>query len=82
MDDANPLCGWDLGPVFECGQRHGATRGNAFGCLFFYLKEQFQKFAMRAKNFRLDLTVAIRCKGTEPGDGQWLRTEFSKSAFR
>ncbi|KAJ7810460.1 hypothetical protein B0H14DRAFT_2607317 [Mycena olivaceomarginata] len=58
MDDANPLFGWDLGPVFEYGQRHGATRGNAFGCLFFYLKEQFQKFAMRAKDFRMDLTLS------------------------
>ncbi|KAJ7237269.1 hypothetical protein B0H12DRAFT_108636 [Mycena haematopus] len=57
-DDANPLFGWDLGPAFECGQRHGATRGDAIGCLFFYLKEQFQNFATRAKDFRLDLTLS------------------------
>ncbi|KAF8211098.1 hypothetical protein K438DRAFT_1959290 [Mycena galopus ATCC 62051] len=48
----------DLGPVFNCGKRYGATRGDPFGCLFFYLKEQFQKFATRAKQFTLDLTLS------------------------
>ncbi|KAF7345460.1 hypothetical protein MVEN_01564100 [Mycena venus] len=58
MDNANPLFGWDLGPVFECGKRNGATRDDAYGCLFFYLKEQFQKFATRARDFELDITLS------------------------
>ncbi|KAJ7066814.1 hypothetical protein B0H15DRAFT_794317 [Mycena belliarum] len=58
MDDANPLFGWDLGPVFECGARYGATRADSYGCLFFYLKEQFAKFARRVKDFELDITLS------------------------
>ncbi|KAJ6485552.1 hypothetical protein C8R45DRAFT_1145973 [Mycena sanguinolenta] len=58
FDNANPLFGWDLRPVLECGQRHGTTRGDAIGCLFFYIKEQFRTFAARAKDFRLDLTLS------------------------
>ncbi|KAJ7036561.1 hypothetical protein C8F04DRAFT_1337414, partial [Mycena alexandri] len=58
MDDANPLFGWDLGPVFDCGQRNGATRADSYGCLFFYLKEQFQKFATRAEKFKLNITLS------------------------
>lgn len=58
MDNANPLFGWDLGPVFECGLRNGATRADSYGCLFFYLKEQFQKFATRARDFKLDTTLS------------------------
>ncbi|KAJ7114112.1 hypothetical protein C8R44DRAFT_231191 [Mycena epipterygia] len=58
MDNANPLFGWDLGPVFDAGTRYGATRADSYGCLFFYLKEQFQKFAARARDFRLDITLS------------------------
>ncbi|KAJ7663898.1 hypothetical protein DFH06DRAFT_1393758, partial [Mycena polygramma] len=58
MDNAIPLFGWDMGPVFECGKRRGATRADSYGCLFFYLKEQFQKFATRAKDFSLDITLS------------------------
>lgn len=58
MDNANPLFGWDLGPVFECGLRNGTTRADSYGCLFFYLKEQFQKFATRARDFKLDITLS------------------------
>ncbi|KAJ6465152.1 hypothetical protein C8R47DRAFT_991632 [Mycena vitilis] len=58
MDNAIPLFGWDMDPVFECGKRHGATRADSYGCLFFYLKNQFQKFATRAKDFSLDITLS------------------------
>ncbi|KAJ6621446.1 hypothetical protein B0H10DRAFT_2017320 [Mycena sp. CBHHK59/15] len=67
LDNANPLFGWELGPACESGIRHGATIGDIYGCLFFHVKEQFQKFASRAKDFKLDITLSqtdarILCK--------------------
>jgi hypothetical protein len=58
MDNANPLFGWDLEPAIASGARHGATRADAYGCLFFHLKEQFEKFASRAKGFKLNITLS------------------------
>ncbi|KAJ6568381.1 hypothetical protein DFH09DRAFT_1467346 [Mycena vulgaris] len=58
MDNANPLFGWDLATAFDSGSRHGATRSDSYGCLFFFLKDQFQKFARRAKDFKLDITLS------------------------
>ncbi|KAJ6580856.1 hypothetical protein B0H19DRAFT_930261 [Mycena capillaripes] len=82
MDNANPLFGWDLGPVFEYGQRHGVTRADSYGCLFFYLKQQFQKFATRARDFRLDITLsqadALRLSQAIPAG---LVQNFHKTRF-
>ncbi|KAJ7483321.1 hypothetical protein FB451DRAFT_1169926 [Mycena latifolia] len=58
MDDANPLSGWDLRPAFESGARYGAPRADPYGCLFFYLKEQFEKFTRRVKDFDVDITLS------------------------
>jgi hypothetical protein len=57
--------------VLEAGQRHGAVRGDLYGCLYFYLGEQLRTFAERLSRFRVKFHVL--CK-----DAQVLAQDISK----
>ncbi|KAJ6621443.1 hypothetical protein B0H10DRAFT_1945270 [Mycena sp. CBHHK59/15] len=57
MDSASPLFGWELGQACSYGIRHETTAADIYGCLFFHIKDQFQKFATRAKDFNLNITM-------------------------
>jgi hypothetical protein len=43
--------------VLEAGQRHGAPRGDIYGCLYFYLQEQLRAFAERLSRFKVSFDI-------------------------
>ncbi|KAG6915707.1 hypothetical protein DXG01_010301 [Tephrocybe rancida] len=58
-DDATPLQGWDMSLVFAYGQRYGVDRADAYGCLFFYLKNELSTFAKRLRGCRINITMTM-----------------------
>jgi hypothetical protein len=46
--------------VLAAGQRHGAFRGDLYGCLYFYLAEQLRAFAERIA--KLDIEFHVLCQ--------------------
>ncbi|KAG6853133.1 hypothetical protein C0991_006656, partial [Blastosporella zonata] len=58
-DSANPLHGWDMSLVFAYGERHGLHKADAYGCLFFYLKNELSVFAKRLRECRIKLTLTM-----------------------
>lgn len=57
MDNANPLFGWDISAVRATGKAHGADPADIYGCLFFHIKEELQKFATRIRDCNIDITI-------------------------
>ena len=43
--------------VIAAGKAHGALREDLYGCLYFYLSEQFRSFAERIKRFHVTFHV-------------------------
>lgn len=39
------------------GKAHGAQRADLYGCLYFYLSEQFRAFSARLKRFRISFHI-------------------------
>lgn len=59
MDDsANPLNGWNIDDVIESGQRHGATKEDIVGCLFFHVRQQLAEFAARLRRFNISIKIS------------------------
>ncbi|KAF8626500.1 hypothetical protein AX17_006553 [Amanita inopinata Kibby_2008] len=56
-DFADPLHGWDVNTVIRCGNAHGATSEDIYGCLYFFLADQLRTFARRLRQFRISFTV-------------------------
>jgi hypothetical protein len=50
---------FSIDEVLEAGKQHGATRGDLFGCLYFYLQDQLRAFAERLSRF--DISFHIFC---------------------
>ncbi|KZP09108.1 hypothetical protein FIBSPDRAFT_760468 [Athelia psychrophila] len=55
LDNANPLHGWDVSAVLASGQRHGINPQDIYGCLFFYVKDEFEEFARRIERFNINI---------------------------
>jgi hypothetical protein len=43
--------------IIDAGKRHGVTRGDLFGCLYFYLQEQLRSFSERLSRFNVSFHV-------------------------
>jgi hypothetical protein len=43
--------------ALKAGQRHGATHGDLFGCLYFYLQDQLRAFAARLSRFKVTFHI-------------------------
>ncbi|OJA20467.1 hypothetical protein AZE42_04908 [Rhizopogon vesiculosus] len=56
-DHADPLQGWDIGPILEAGRAHGAQPEDIYGCLYFFLSDQLRTFARRLREFRISFRV-------------------------
>jgi hypothetical protein len=70
--------------VIEAGSRHGALRGDLYGCLYFYLREQLRAFAERLTRF--DITFQMVCNdasalSAEIKDGSLARLVPSSISF-
>jgi hypothetical protein len=46
-----------MSAILEAGQRHGAVKGDLYGCLYFYVTEQLRTFAERLSRFRIKFHV-------------------------
>ncbi|TCD70997.1 hypothetical protein EIP91_000495 [Steccherinum ochraceum] len=57
-DSVTPLQSWNLPDVVAGGRKHGASRADLFGCLYFYLRDQLQSFAQRIKKFNITFHVS------------------------
>lgn len=53
--------------VIEAGTRHNAPREDIFGCLYFYLHEQFQEFASRLRRFHITIHLSDTLIPDVPG---------------
>ncbi|OAX31589.1 hypothetical protein K503DRAFT_777457, partial [Rhizopogon vinicolor AM-OR11-026] len=56
-DYADPLEGWDIGPILEAGRAHGAQPEDIYGCLYFFLSDQLRTFARRLREFWISFHV-------------------------
>ncbi|OJA14611.1 hypothetical protein AZE42_07967 [Rhizopogon vesiculosus] len=56
-DYADPLEGWDIGPILDAGRAHGAQPEDIYGCLYFFLSDQLRTFARRLREFRISFSV-------------------------
>lgn len=43
--------------VMESGKRHGTTRDDILGCLYFHVREQLQEFSRRMHRFKLNFVL-------------------------
>jgi hypothetical protein len=59
-DLATPLQSWNIEDVIAAGKTHGALREDLYGCLYFYLSEQFRSFADRLKKIHVTFHVFDR----------------------
>ncbi|CAL1708496.1 unnamed protein product [Somion occarium] len=59
-DLANPLDGWNAKSIVEAGRKHGASRADLYGCLYFFLSEQLRVFARRLRKFRISFHIFNR----------------------
>lgn len=57
MDNAIPLNGWPIPDVQASGKRHGVNLHDIYGCLFFHVKDEFENFARRLRDF--DITIHV-----------------------
>ncbi|OJA20158.1 hypothetical protein AZE42_11951 [Rhizopogon vesiculosus] len=57
VDHADPLQGWDIGPILDAGRAHGAQPEDIYGCLYFFLSDQLRTFARRLREFRISFRV-------------------------
>ncbi|TFK68722.1 hypothetical protein BDN72DRAFT_841394 [Pluteus cervinus] len=57
MDSTNPLYGWDMTDVCASSKKYGTDVADIYGCLFFYLKDEFEKFAKRIQNCNINIYV-------------------------
>lgn len=51
---------YSIEDVIAAGKAHGASREDLYGCLYFYLSEQFHSFADRLKRFHITFHVFDR----------------------
>jgi len=51
------LHGWSIPVVQASGKRHGVNPNDIYGCLFFHVKDEFENFARRLRDF--DITIHI-----------------------
>lgn len=56
-DSSDPLAAWNMQEMIESGLRHGASDQDIYGCLFFYVKEQYAEFSRRIRDFKVEITV-------------------------
>ncbi|GLB43235.1 hypothetical protein LshimejAT787_1301360 [Lyophyllum shimeji] len=56
-DRDNPLYGWDPSLAFAYGEKHGVDRADAYGCLFFYIKDELVRFASRLRDCDISITL-------------------------
>ncbi|KAF8891944.1 hypothetical protein CPB84DRAFT_1368633 [Gymnopilus junonius] len=71
-DMASPLESWNIEDVVAAGKAHGAQPADIYGCLYFYLSEQFRIFADRLRKFKISFkiyTVDARQLAKNLGDG-------------
>lgn len=69
-DYADPLDGWNLDEIIKAGKAHGARPEDIYGCLYFFLSDEFRSFFRRLRQFPIafslynldttDLSQAIR----------------------
>lgn len=57
LDNANPLHGWDVSAVIAAGKRHEINVNDIYGCLFFYLKDEFEEFSRRIERFNINIQL-------------------------
>ncbi|KAG2008144.1 hypothetical protein CC2G_013606 [Coprinopsis cinerea AmutBmut pab1-1] len=57
-DYADPLSGWDTREVIATGKKYGAQSEDIYGCLYFHLSEQLQKFSRRLQKFRVSFKLS------------------------
>lgn len=57
LDNANPLEGWSMPEVEASGKSHGVNAEDIFGCLFYHVKKEFEKFACQLRD--LDITIHV-----------------------
>ncbi|GJE94087.1 DUF4470 domain-containing protein [Phanerochaete sordida] len=56
-DGVNPLDSWDIEEVVASGMAHGATRDDLYGCLYYHVAGQLQKFASRLARMRISFNI-------------------------
>ncbi|KAH6906714.1 hypothetical protein BKA70DRAFT_1286691 [Coprinopsis sp. MPI-PUGE-AT-0042] len=56
-DFADPLQGWNVDEVVQAGKKHGTTSEDLYGCLYFFLTDELQKFARRLQKFSISFLV-------------------------
>ncbi|GJE94081.1 zf-MYND and DUF4470 domain-containing protein [Phanerochaete sordida] len=56
-DGADPLDVWDTEDVVATGAKHGCTREDLYGCLYFHVLAQLRAFAARLARFRVHIVL-------------------------
>ncbi|PPQ96104.1 LOW QUALITY PROTEIN: hypothetical protein CVT26_004738 [Gymnopilus dilepis] len=52
-DLASPIDEWNIEEIVATGPAYGCQTADIFGCLYFYLSEQFRKFTGRLREFKI-----------------------------
>lgn len=83
--------GWNIAEVIKYGKKHGYPEGDIYGSLYFYLRDEFRKFANRIQSMNItihftnqsaqDLCLEVAAGEHEPfGEACFDRIETSNLA--
>ncbi|TFK68726.1 hypothetical protein BDN72DRAFT_841402 [Pluteus cervinus] len=57
MDSTNPLYGWHMTDVCASSKKYNIDVADIYGCFFYYLKDEFEKFAKRVQNCNVNIYI-------------------------